>query len=236
MIKDKKRYHNAMQESGRPKTNNDYIREIALWLADEYGKTKIKNREYTYEYGYSDKALERVHKDDAIALDAAYEDLANKQSAIGALQRLGVIKAINEDSKELDDGSEIEMVHMLIDEDSLLEYVAKINPESRLEYVEVLISPNGISVKGQAKLHYGINGTRKAAVIKMFKRQPDGLSAKAWATLVGKPVVSASQAVNSDVRSINAIFKKKLQLDNDLIVYRGGYTLNFEELDIQLEE
>lgn len=225
-----------MTESGQPKTTSDYIHEIALWLANEYSKAQIKGREYKYEYGYSFETLEQMFKDQPTELDRATNELHSKMDAISMLNKVGVIEGVSEDVKELIDGTEIEIVHLILDEDALMEYVAKINSQSSPEDVVVVITSSGIGIKGQAKRYYGIKGTRKAVVLEMFKLQPEGLSAKAWAVLAGKSVASASQAVNSDMKSINAIFRKNLQLDADLIVYRGGYTLNFEELDIQLEE
>lgn len=225
-----------MTESGQPKTTSDYIHEIALWLADEYSKAKIKGREYTYEYGYSFETLEKMYQDQPVELDRATDELRNKMTAVNTLNKVGVIEGASEDVKEFDDGTEIEVVHLILDEDALVEYVAKINSQSSPEEVVVVISSSGIGVRGQAERHYGIKGARKAVVLEMFTLKPEGLSAKAWARLTGKSVASASQAVNSDMKSINAIFRKNLQLDNDLIVHRGGYTLNFEELDIRLEE
>lgn len=107
---------------------------------------------------------------------------------------------------------------------------------SEVERPVVKITKGGIGIAGDASRHYRIKGGRKNAVVEMFRIQPEGLTAKRWALLVEKPIASASQTVNSDVRDVNNRFQKRLKLNNDLIVTRNGYTLNFEELDIQLEE
>ena len=100
----------------------------------------------------------------------------------------------------------------------------------------VIFSASGAGVPGDASKHYALRGGRKKAVMQMLEQYPETLSAKAWARLVGKvnPASSDSiQQVSSDAKNINKRFKTNLQLNEDLIINRNGYLLNFEELDIQ---
>lgn len=100
----------------------------------------------------------------------------------------------------------------------------------------VAFTSSGVGVPGEAGRHYSLRGGRKKAVLEMLERYPETLSAKAWARLVGKenPASSDSiQQVSSDVKDINKRFKINLQLDEDLILNRNGYMLNFDELDIK---
>lgn len=103
----------------------------------------------------------------------------------------------------------------------------------------ILISSNGIGVSGSAERHYSVRGGRKKIIDEMYGLYPEPLSAKAWAKFVGKNLTvlsDAVQQVSADVSDINKRFKKQLQIENDLIINRNGYLLNFEELDIQKKD
>tara|TARA_B100000508_G_scaffold120886_2_gene102244 strand:+ start:265 stop:1047 length:783 start_codon:yes stop_codon:yes gene_type:complete len=103
----------------------------------------------------------------------------------------------------------------------------------------VLITSAGIGVPGEAAKHYALSGGRKKAVLKILEQHPEPLSAKAWARLVSRTDTVSSdfaQKVSSDVRDINKRFRENLQLDEDLIINRSGYLLNFEELNIEKQE
>ena len=103
----------------------------------------------------------------------------------------------------------------------------------------VLITSAGIGVPNVAERHYALRGGRLKAVLSMFDNNSVPLSAKAWARLVSRASTVSSdfaQKVSSDVRDINKRFKENLQLDEDLIINRNGYLLNFEELNIEKQE
>jgi len=108
--------------------------------------------------------------------------------------------------------------------------------EIQNERQPIMITASGIGVPEDVKRYYPFRGGRKKAILKMVEKYPEALSAKAWAQLVGKAVPTSPEAiqqVSADVNDINRRFKKKLQLDINLIINRNGYLLNYDELNIE---
>jgi hypothetical protein len=102
----------------------------------------------------------------------------------------------------------------------------------------VVITSSGIGIPGVAGQHYALRGGRKVAILKLFETHPHPLSAKAWARLIDRSGTVSSdsvQKVSADVNDINKRFMKNLELEHKLVINRGGYLLNFEEMDISHE-
>lgn len=103
---------------------------------------------------------------------------------------------------------------------------------------KVVIQASGIGIPGVASSHYPIRGARKQMVMRLFETHPQPVSAKAWARLIdrsGTVYSDSIQKVSADVNDINKRFMRNLGLQHKLIINRGGYMLNFEELDISHE-
>lgn len=103
---------------------------------------------------------------------------------------------------------------------------------------KVVITASGIGIPGVAGQHYSLRGGRKVAILKLFETHPHPLSAKAWTRLIDRSGTVSSdfaQKVSADVNDINKRFMKNLELEHKLVINRGGYLLNFEELDISHE-
>ena len=151
-----------------------------------------------------------------------FKEYNNAQGAYGAPTPQGVLEVLQQGNQILDKQK--------------LE-AEKVQSESKKP--TVLITSIGVGVMGSAVKYYALRGGRLKAVLKMFDNNTEPFSAKAWARLVSRTNTVSSdfaQKVSSDVRDINKRFKENLQLDEDLIINRNGYLLNFEELNIQKQE